>query len=691
MSSKLTNHANPIKSNRTKSLDKSKNFIDNHNIKFPLSKHTQKPANFIVSTSTATQKPTFKPTKNQIQLYKIQLEASHQQYPSTKQSQSKNKSRPNTRHLPRKSPVIVRNNSNTMNKYKPSMHNSHNLRSINSANKNNVKGILQKNLGIQNHKQSKSTTQIKMNKTFNNQSIGKKMDFSHSPEIRKKELNNKLSPNLGKKKPISKSPNPPNAPSICSKQFGMPLYRKDLGSRGSKKNITQNKFKKMVPNNNVLKKNVTNVSNSNKNIFSKKQQKFVTSEEFTHVDLNKKNVSNNNHNHNDKKGNVDNLHKHEPQIEKTNITSVVGGVSNQKVTDNIKIISTQNLKEPSQDNSIIHNNSNKITQNDNDIQIENNNNKNEFKTPQEKIISETPPIKEEPIKHSCRKIKDIYEFTHVGFDGEQDKEDNQDSYFIFNNFTGNPNYKYFSVCDGHGVEGHFVSSFIKAVLPLDLSNYLANIDVHTYLNLHEDIIEIFKQTNTKLVEEENINSIFSGSTCVSVIYTPEKLICPNVGDSRAVLGKFVNNKWIAQNLTRDHKPSEEDEAARVRQSNGRIQPLIDEGEEIGPLRVWVQEDDVPGLAMTRSFGDRVGKEVGVSCEPEIKEFPLSEEDKFMIIASDGVWEFIDSQECVDMIKDFYLKNDMENCCEYIYEESKKRWLKEEEVIDDTTMIIVVFE
>ena len=690
MSSKLTNHANPIKSNRTKSLDKSKNFIDNHNIKFPLSKHTQKPANLIGSTTSSTQKPTFKPTKNQIHSYKIQgeLETSHQQYPSTKQSQSKNKSRPNTRHLPRKSPLTIRNNSNLMNKYsnfdkKPSMLNSNNLRSINSANKNNIKGILQKNLGIQNHKQSKSTTQIKMNKTFNNQSIGKRVDFSHSPEIiRKKELNNKLSPNLAKKKPLSKSP---LQPSNCFNQFRIPLSRKELGSRGSKKTITQNKCKKIVPNNNALKKNVSNVSKTNKNMFPKKQEQFVISEEFAH------DKKNGNNNHSDKKGSVDNLNKQEPQIEKADIAPLVV-VSNQKATDNIKIISTQNVKEPlthNHENSI--NNNNKVNPNDNGIIQPNNNNKNEFKTPKEKIISETPPIKEEPIKHNCRKIKEIYEFTHVGFDGEQDKEDNQDSYFIFHNFTGNPNYKYFSVCDGHGVYGHFVSSFIKAVLPLDLSNYLANIDIHTYLNLHEDIIEIFKQTNTKLVEEENIDSIFSGSTCVSVIYTPEKLICPNIGDSRAVLGKFINNKWVAQNLTRDHKPSEKDEAKRIIESNGRIQPFIDEGEEIGPLRVWVQEDDVPGLAMTRSFGDRVGKSVGVSCEPEIKEFPLSEEDKFMIIASDGVWEFIDSQECVDMIKDFYLKNDMNNCCEYIYEESKKRWLKEEEVIDDTTMIIVVFE
>ena len=63
----------------------------------------------------------------------------------------------------------------------------------------------------------------------------------------------------------------------------------------------------------------------------------------------------------------------------------------------------------------------------------------------------------------------------------------------------------------------------------------------------------------------------------------------------------------------------------------------------------------------------------------------------MIIASDGIWEFITNDECVKMISDFYLKNNMEQCCQYLYEESKKRWLTEEEVIDDITVILVVFE
>jgi serine/threonine protein phosphatase PrpC len=53
---------------------------------------------------------------------------------------------------------------------------------------------------------------------------------------------------------------------------------------------------------------------------------------------------------------------------------------------------------------------------------------------------------------------------------------------------------------------------------------------------------------------------------------------------------------------------------------------------------------MPGLAMTRSFGDRVAHSVGVSAEPETLEFTLGANDKYMVIASDGVWEFLSNED-----------------------------------------------
>ena len=251
-----------------------------------------------------------------------------------------------------------------------------------------------------------------------------------------------------------------------------------------------------------------------------------------------------------------------------------------------------------------------------------------------------------------------------------------------------------SVCDGHGVEGHFVSEFIKEVLPYYMSENLKERNILTEKEItHQIITETFLIANNMLVTNENINSLFSGSTCVSVIFTPERLIVPNIGDSRAVLARFDKStgKYKAIELSRDHKPTEKDEAKRIYENDGRIQPFTEDGEFVGPQRVWIKDEEVPGLAMTRSFGDRVAATVGVMSEPEIKEFDFDENDKYMIIASDGIWEFISSQECIDIIQKYYENNDLKGCCEYLYQESSKRWLKEEEVIDDTTMILVFFE
>ena len=63
----------------------------------------------------------------------------------------------------------------------------------------------------------------------------------------------------------------------------------------------------------------------------------------------------------------------------------------------------------------------------------------------------------------------------------------------------------------------------------------------------------------------------------------------------------------------------------------------------------------------------------------------------MIIWSDGIWEFISSQECVDITSLYYEKNDLKGCCQYLYAEWSMRWLKKEEVIDDITLILVFFE
>ena len=189
--------------------------------------------------------------------------------------------------------------------------------------------------------------------------------------------------------------------------------------------------------------------------------------------------------------------------------------------------------------------------------------------------------------------------------------------------------------------------------------------------------------------ETDIDITFSGSTCVSLIFTPTKLICANVGDSRCILGKFDEKKWFSKELSIDHKPDLELEKERILNNGGKIEPYIDENNEFyGPQRVWLKNGDVPGLAMSRSFGDIVAHSVGVICEPEIMEHIFLEEDKFIILASDGIWEFISSDECVDIVKDYYFDKDINGAINFLFREASKRWIIKEEIVDDITLILI---
>lgn len=63
---------------------------------------------------------------------------------------------------------------------------------------------------------------------------------------------------------------------------------------------------------------------------------------------------------------------------------------------------------------------------------------------------------------------------------------------------------------------------------------------------------------------------------------------------------------------------------------------------------------MPGLAMSRSLGDQIAHSVGVSTEPEVMKFEISPEHKFIVIASDGVWEFLSNEQIGQIVWPYYL-------------------------------------
>ena len=119
---------------------------------------------------------------------------------------------------------------------------------------------------------------------------------------------------------------------------------------------------------------------------------------------------------------------------------------------------------------------------------------------------------------------------------------------------------------------------------------------------------------------------YSGSTCVSILTYGRHLFIANVGDSRAIIIKqdpnnsrrkypnwsffVINEKFfselgcIATALTRDHKPDDPIESKVIIAAGGRIDSYRDSfGNKVGPERVWLMNEEIPGLAMSRSFGD----------------------------------------------------------------------------------------
>lgn len=240
----------------------------------------------------------------------------------------------------------------------------------------------------------------------------------------------------------------------------------------------------------------------------------------------------------------------------------------------------------------------------------------------------------------------------------------------------------FGVFDGHGMHGHDVSSHCLHVMPEWFKT-----QQNWHKNVNQTLIDCFAFIAQSL-KRSDINCSFSGTTAVVVCMDNKNLYTANVGDSRAVLAREEKGQLIAVELSIDQKPDNPIEKARIEKKNGRVEPCKGPmGELIGPHRVWLKTQDMPGLAMSRSFGDEVAASVGVISEPEIIVKERKKNDKFLVIASDGVWEFLSNDDVVDIVSKF---DDPKKACRALVRESTRKWQSEEDVIDDITCVVIYF-
>ena len=133
----------------------------------------------------------------------------------------------------------------------------------------------------------------------------------------------------------------------------------------------------------------------------------------------------------------------------------------------------------------------------------------------------------------------------------------------------------------------------------------------------------------------------AGCTACSALITPTDIYVANAGDSRAVIGKKVGDKYISQDMSEDHKPELKSEKDRIENAGG-----------------FVEDNRVKGvLALSRAIGDLQYKgdanfelkDQMLVAIPEIRIQKLSSSIDFLIIACDGIWDCLTSEDCVTKV------------------------------------------
>jgi len=147
-----------------------------------------------------------------------------------------------------------------------------------------------------------------------------------------------------------------------------------------------------------------------------------------------------------------------------------------------------------------------------------------------------------------------------------------------------------------------------------------------------------------------------------------------LGDSRAIIGHNQLGNKIVYQMSIDHKANRTGERERIEKSGGYVAMEHEKG--LGPFRVYSKNDDGPGLAVSRSLGDVFGHTVGVSHYPEISYKLLEENDIFIVIGSDGIWDVMNSPEVVGYVFEKIEKEitwSRQRIVEELVQECRNRW------------------
>ncbi|KAJ4206593.1 Protein phosphatase 2C 2, variant 2 [Fusarium falciforme] len=214
------------------------------------------------------------------------------------------------------------------------------------------------------------------------------------------------------------------------------------------------------------------------------------------------------------------------------------------------------------------------------------------------------------------------------------------------NKTHSSKLSFFGVFDGHG--GDKVALFAGA----NIHNIIFKQDTFKSGDYAQGLKDGFLATDRAILNDPKYEEEVSGCTaCVSLI-AGNKLYLANAGDSRGVLGI----KGRAKPLSQDHKPQLENEKNRITAAGG----FVDFGRVNG------------NLALSRAIGDFEFKKSAelspenqiVTAYPDVEQHDLTDEDEFLVIACDGIWDCQSSQAVVEFVRrGIAAKQDLDKICE----------------------------
>lgn len=196
---------------------------------------------------------------------------------------------------------------------------------------------------------------------------------------------------------------------------------------------------------------------------------------------------------------------------------------------------------------------------------------------------------------------------------------------------------FYAVFDGHN--GPNAAVFVKEntmKLFFEDANLpqTSEIDKLFLENLENSHREAFLVADQALAVESTVPS-YCGTTALTALVVGRQLIVANAGDCRAVLCR----KGVPVQLSNDHRPSYFPELKRVVDLGG----CIEHGYLYGDL------------AVTRALGDwemkyPIGSTKPLTAEPEVTQILLNEDDEFLIVACDGIWDVISNEEAVGLVR-----------------------------------------